>query len=267
MPRIALLGADAVAVHGARSSRSVAISSNRSPLGSLKPMTGSPKCASRSRRDRRRLRKRDRQNSQRRRRHGERRRHDLAGALGADAHAIARVRKRRPDRARRAELVAVIEVVDVVVVEVDGLLDQPQAKQLDAEVEIGLRLVHGRGDVMQAKDRWNRRSTIASDFHPRLGNEQLFEQPHRVAIGHAGEEILRRHVHALGLDRPQVEELFGSLRGPSPTARRECLPPCRTPRWPRRSRRPHRTGSCAARPARCSTGSLMRISVMPPSSV
>ena len=37
------------------------------------------------------------------------------------------------------------------VVEIDGPLDQAQAEQSLAEIEIGLRLVHRRGDVVQAE--------------------------------------------------------------------------------------------------------------------
>jgi hypothetical protein len=55
---------------------------------------------------------------------------------------------------------AVIEVIDVVVVEVDGLLHQPHAEQLDAEVEIGLRIVDGRGDVVEAENLRRHRSML-----------------------------------------------------------------------------------------------------------
>src|SRR4029453_16488288 len=71
---------------------------------------------------------------QRSHRHREHGRDDLARALAPDSNAVSLVWKRRPDRARRATLGAVIEVIDVVIVEVDGLLDEPHAKQLDAEI-------------------------------------------------------------------------------------------------------------------------------------
>ena len=86
-------------------------------------------------------------------RHREGRRDDLADALPADRHAAILIGERRPERARRAPLVAVVEVVDVMVVEVDGLLDQAQTEQPDAEVEVVLRGVDGRGDVVQAENR------------------------------------------------------------------------------------------------------------------
>ena len=44
-------------------------------------------------------------------------------------------------------------MVDAVIVEVYGALDQPEAQEPLAEVEIGLRLVHRRGDVVQGLDR------------------------------------------------------------------------------------------------------------------
>ena len=73
--------------------------------------------------------------------------------LRADRHAASLVGKRRPQRARRAALVAVIEVIDVMVVEVDGLLDQAEAETAEAEVEIVLRGVNRRGDVMKTENR------------------------------------------------------------------------------------------------------------------
>ena len=78
----------------------------------------------------------------------------------ADAHAAALVRERRPDRAGRAAFGAVVEVVDVVVVEVDGLLDEPQAEQIEAEIQIGLRVVDRRRDVMQTENRVGHRSIL-----------------------------------------------------------------------------------------------------------
>jgi hypothetical protein len=43
-------------------------------------------------------------------------------------------------------------MVDVVVVEVDGLLDQPEPERVDAEVEIRLGLVDRRGHVVEAEN-------------------------------------------------------------------------------------------------------------------
>jgi hypothetical protein len=44
-------------------------------------------------------------------------------------------------------------VIDVVIVEVDGLLDQPETEGIEKEVEVGLSIVYRRGDVVQAENR------------------------------------------------------------------------------------------------------------------
>src|SRR5207245_1276771 len=44
-------------------------------------------------------------------------------------------------------------VINEVIVEVDGLLDEPQAERAEAEIQVGLRGADGRGDVMEADDR------------------------------------------------------------------------------------------------------------------
>jgi len=71
----------------------------------------------------------------------------------AYADTVALVRKRRPDRARRAALVAVVEVIDEVVVEVHRLLHETQTEGVDAEIEIGLCIIDRRRDVMQPENR------------------------------------------------------------------------------------------------------------------
>ena len=63
------------------------------------------------------------------------------------------VGKRGPDRSGVADLVAIVEVVDEVIVEVHGLLHETQTERVDAEVEVGLRVVDRRGDVVQAENR------------------------------------------------------------------------------------------------------------------
>jgi hypothetical protein len=45
--------------------------------------------------------------------------------------------------------VAVVEVIDVMIVEVDRLLDQAESEAAEAEIEIVLRIVDGRGDVVK----------------------------------------------------------------------------------------------------------------------
>ncbi len=51
-----------------------------------------------------------------------------------------------------ADLIAVIEMIDEVVIEVDGLLHKPKAEGTGAEVEILLCVIHGGGDVMEAEN-------------------------------------------------------------------------------------------------------------------
>jgi hypothetical protein len=43
-------------------------------------------------------------------------------------------------------------VENVMVVEVDGLFDQPEPQRAGCEIEIGLRLVHGGRHVVQAEN-------------------------------------------------------------------------------------------------------------------
>ena len=54
------------------------------------------------------------------------------------------------DRAGLAGLVAVIEVIGAWIVEVDGLLDQPQAERPGVEIEVPARGARDAGDVMDA---------------------------------------------------------------------------------------------------------------------
>jgi hypothetical protein len=82
--------------------------------------------------------------------------------VGGDApldgvdHAVAGLAPLRPgeleegqDRARRAALVAEVEVIDVGLVEVDRLLDQAQAQDAGVEVDVAWGVGRDRGDVMQ----------------------------------------------------------------------------------------------------------------------
>ena len=54
------------------------------------------------------------------------------------------------DRARLAGLVAVVEVVGLGIVEVDGLLDQPETQSAGVEVHITLRLARDGGYVVDS---------------------------------------------------------------------------------------------------------------------
>ena len=58
-------------------------------------------------------------------------------------------------------------MVDEVVVEVDGLLHEAKAERVDAEVEVGLRVVHRSGDVMQTEYGRFHASEVASSLHER----------------------------------------------------------------------------------------------------
>jgi hypothetical protein len=66
----------------------------------------------------------------------------------SDRDAPTFIRKGGPDRPRTAALVPIVEVVDVVVVEVDSLLDQPEAEPVEVEIKVRLRVVDRCGDVV-----------------------------------------------------------------------------------------------------------------------
>ena len=65
----------------------------------------------------------------------------------------------------RAALVAVVEVVDVVVIEIDRLLHEPKSEGTHAEIEIRLRLVDGRGHMVKAED-WERHQHMVRERQP-----------------------------------------------------------------------------------------------------
>ena len=54
------------------------------------------------------------------------------------------------DRARLAGLVAVVEVVGAGVVEVDGLLDEPEPERAGVELDVPARRARDRRDVVDA---------------------------------------------------------------------------------------------------------------------
>ena len=188
-------------VHGARGSRSVATSSNRQPATDRR--SAMPVFAE-ARLDVARDHARGRASD------GARTPSDPTGTendvvttwpapFAPDADAVALVRERRPDGAGRAALVAVIEVIDVVVVEVDGLLDEPHAEQLDAEIQIGLGVVDGRRDVMQAENSGTIRQSrlivgpapnICRLIQPPPGNYQTSVPP----VDRLPFRLFRRHV-------------------------------------------------------------------------
>src|SRR5437868_12315328 len=84
------------------------------------------------------------------RHHGEGRDGDLADS---DAPAVrARPGEECHDAPRRADLVAVVQMVGLRIVEVDGALDEPQSEQSGIEVDVPLRIAGDRGDVVNAED-------------------------------------------------------------------------------------------------------------------
>src|SRR5581483_10007160 len=85
-------------------------------------------------------------------RNGEHRRRHLPGALRADADVLVAIRERRPDRARRADAIAVIKMEHVMVVEIHRLLHEPQPEHAQGEVEVVLRAVDRRRHVMKTED-------------------------------------------------------------------------------------------------------------------
>jgi hypothetical protein len=71
--------------------------------------------------------------------------HPDAGAAAGGAGEL----EPREDRAGRAGLVAEVQVVGVGRVEVDGLLDQPQAERVRVEVDVGLGVARDHRDVVE----------------------------------------------------------------------------------------------------------------------
>ena len=66
------------------------------------------------------------------------------------------------DRARRAALIAEVQVVGLGCVEVDRLLDQPQAEHAGIEVDVALRITGDHRDVVKAVElHWR-----AKDYDP-----------------------------------------------------------------------------------------------------
>src|SRR5262245_34249295 len=84
--------------------------------------------------------------------HRERCRDNLARTFFAFSDTLAGVRECRPERAWRPPFVAVVEVVDLVIVEVHRLLDESQSEHVQTEVEVLLGVAHSGGDVMKAEN-------------------------------------------------------------------------------------------------------------------
>ncbi len=78
-----------------------------------------------------------------------------------------------------------------------------------------------------------------------------------------GQKIARRRVHAVPLHGAGVQELQPAARGSSPRVLPGCRPPCGTPPWTGRSRRPTRKRKARSSSVAASVSSLIRISSSP----
>src|SRR5918999_314109 len=83
-----------------------------------------------------------------------------SGGAGSWLHRAGELEERH-DRPRAPLLVAVVEVVDVGLVVVDGLLDEPQTEHLDVEVDVALGIARDRRHVVDAFQA--HRTTVSSD--------------------------------------------------------------------------------------------------------
>jgi hypothetical protein len=57
-----------------------------------------------------------------------------------------------PDGSGRAPLVAVIEVIDVVIIEIHRLLEEAESQEIAIKLEINSGVIDGGGDMVQTKD-------------------------------------------------------------------------------------------------------------------
>ena len=78
--------------------------------------------------------------------------------------------KERHRRAGRADLVAVVEMIDARVVEVDGALDEAQAQHLGVEVDVALRRAADRRDMVQPVD-GRRHARVPCNIDPLAGRQ------------------------------------------------------------------------------------------------
>ncbi len=84
--------------------------------------------------------------AERRRRHAERSLLGLPDAAAAGGRVLPG--EEGQDRAGRAGLVAVIEVIGAGIIEIDGLLDEPQTERPRIKLEISQRVTGDCGDMM-----------------------------------------------------------------------------------------------------------------------
>ncbi len=75
---------------------------------------------------------------------------DLAGALSAGGYTLPFVREGGEQGSRLTGPVSIVEVIDVVVVEVDGFLYQPESQRGGVEIDVRLGVIDGGGDVVES---------------------------------------------------------------------------------------------------------------------
>jgi len=121
------------------------------------------------------------------------------------------------DRARPSELVAVVEVVRAGVVEVDRLLDQPQAQHPDVEVDVALGVAGDRGHMVDARHGCHRtwlsctRGGCAASVHHSTGDCTCNHVPARRPASSQG-AILRGAGWRAGT-RSEAQGMAGVRRG------------------------------------------------------
>jgi hypothetical protein len=75
---------------------------------------------------------------------------DLASSFPAPGDALPFVREGGEQRSGPAHLIAIVEVVNVVIVEVHGFLYQAQTQREGVKIDVALGVIHGSGNVMES---------------------------------------------------------------------------------------------------------------------
>ncbi len=120
------------------------------------------------------------------RRHGQGDRRRLSAPTPALAGTF--VREKRQQRSRSADLIAVVKVVSLWVVEIDGLLDGAHAEQSRPEVDVTLRIAGDGGDVMDSGGNWHGhgmsdRPSHTSNLATSADADSLTDRPQRSRKG------------------------------------------------------------------------------------
>ena len=76
----------------------------------------------------------------------------MPAAVSPLRNAVSFIGERGPDGSRCAPLVAVVKVIDVVIVEIHRLLNQPQSQKTAVEIQIFLGVIDGGRDMVQTED-------------------------------------------------------------------------------------------------------------------